>query len=168
MDIMIVRGKSTEEGTPGKLDSGAGFICDTLELEWQNNKTGMSCIISDTYHASVWFSPHLNRKVIRLEDKHGRKDCLLHNMNFAGEGTGEITQVHGCTGVGEGFGYITRPDGGGTQWGIENSGSTLASLIAHIEERAGNAMFTVTYSWGEGCESEDMRDLNPLSDTYTP
>ena len=38
MDIKIVRGKSTPEGTPGKLDTGMGFTCDTFELPWDDNQ----------------------------------------------------------------------------------------------------------------------------------
>ena len=154
MDIKIVRDKSTPEGTPGKLDTGMGFQCDTLELQWADNQRGISCIkpapgdAPETYKASIWHSPTLGHDVVRLEDKYGRQDCLIHNGNFAGEGTGEITQVHGCTEVGRGYGQITRPaDGAVTQFGILHSVVTLEALIAHIREQVGDAPFTVTYSW---------------------
>ena len=156
MDIKIVRDLSrmTLEGTPGKLDTGTGFTCDTLELHWADNQRGISCITpapdgtSETYNATIWHSPTLNRDVVRLEDKYGRQDCLLHNGNWAGEGPNEVTQVHGCTEVGRGYGQIKRPvDGNVTQFGIMNSVVTLEALIAHIKENADDQPFTVSYSW---------------------
>lgn len=156
MDIKIVRQKSAPEGTPGSLDTGEGFICDTLELPWADNKTGISCIVPRTRKAWLWFSPHLNREVIRLEDTDGRYDCLLHNGNWAGEGAGEVTQVHGCTEVGRGYGQIKRPvDGNVTQFGILNSVVTLEALISHIKATVGDAPFTVTHSWADGCAPEE-------------
>lgn len=158
--LTILRGASAPEGTPGKLVSSAGFTCDTQELQWANNKRGISCIMPDTYDACLWFSPMLKRMVVRLEDKHGRHDCLIHNGNWAGEGEGEITQIHGCTEVGHGFGDIKRPDGV-MQHGILNSGNTLNMLIEHIISQVGqNGHFNVTYAWDTGCEPEDMTDLN--------
>lgn len=156
MDIQIVRGKSTPEGTPGELTTNAGFSCQTLELQWADNQRGISCIkpapgdSPETYNATIWYSPTLNREVVRLEDKYGRQDCLLHNGNWAGEGTGEVTQVHGCTEVGQGYGQIKRPvDGNVTQFGILHSVATLEALIAHIKEQVGDVPFTVTYSWSK-------------------
>lgn len=158
--ISVLRGHSTPEGTCGKLTTSAGFSCDTLELEWQNNKSGVSCILPDTYNASIWFSPHLDRNVIRLEDKHGRADCLVHNGNFAGEAEGEITQIHGCTEVGHDYGQIEKPLGG-TQFGILASGNTLNMLIEHVISQVGeNGKFTVSYAWDDGYAPDDMADLN--------
>ena len=156
MDIQIVRSKSrmTAEGTPGSLDSGMGFTCDTLELEWNNNAPDTSCIMPapedppETYNASIVMSPHLGREVIRLEDKNGRTGIEIHNGNFAGEAPGDISQVLGCTEVGKGYGQITRPvDGAVTQFGIMNSVVTLTALIEHIKANVPDNAFTVTYSW---------------------
>ena len=156
MDIQIVRDASAPHGTVGKLDTGMGFICDTLELQWADNRRGVSCIkpapgeAPETYSAVIWYSPTFKRDVVRLEDKHGRFDCLLHNGNFASMVPGEITQIHGCTEIGRGYGQIKRPhDGEVTQFGILHSVATLEALIAHIKEQVGDTPFTVTYSWGE-------------------
>lgn len=157
MDILIERNKSTPEGTPGHLDTGQGFDCDTLELQWANNKRGISCILPDTYNAWIWYSPTLGREVVRLEDKNGRFDCLLHNGNFASQVPGQITQIHGCTEVGRGYAQIKTPQQGYiTQFGILHSIKTLESLIAHIKEKVGAGPFTVTYKWKPGCEPDDM------------
>ena len=106
MKLDVVRSKSQDTGTPGILIVGStGFQICTLELPWRNNLTGKSCIIADTYNCDVWHSPHLNRDVLRLEDKHGRTACLVHNGNFAGDADkGLETQVHGCTLAGKAYG----------------------------------------------------------------
>ena len=160
INLNVVRGKSTPEGTPGKQTSDAGFSCDTLELQWANNRRGISCILADTYTATIWYSPTLGHEVLRLEDKHGRFDCLEHNGNFAGEAHGEVTQVHGCTEVGRGYGQIKRPgDGQVTQYGILHSVATLAELIQHVKDTIGeDGKISITYSWGAGCAPDDLTD----------
>lgn len=162
MEIFVKRNKSTDDGTPGKLTvPEINFSCDTLELPWRNNKRGESCIIPDTYSATPWFSPTLKVNVLRLEDKHGRKDCLVHNGNFAGdEKKGKKTQVHGCTEVGRGYAQIALPDNKEKkQFGICSSKPTLKELV----EAVGEGPHTITYTWNEGCEPEDTKDL--LNDT---
>lgn len=149
--LFIVRSKSTIEGTHGQITSSAGFACDALELPWNDNRKGVSCIMPDTYRAWLWYSPTLTRMVIRLEDKHGRGDCLLHNANFAGVGEGDYTEIHGCTAVGSGYGELQNRNGH-MQNAILNSGNTLDKLIAHIKEHVPcDETFEVIYSWGEGC-----------------
>lgn len=124
-------------------------MCDTLELPWKDNERGVSCITADSYIGWIWHSPSMGRPVVRLEDKHGRRDCLIHNGNFAGDvDAGLITQVHGCTEVGMGYGVIPTPDGKGTQWGVLSSKDTLARLINHL----GSGQHEFIYSWDVGCE----------------
>ena len=158
LEITVTRQQSSPEGTPGRVVSSAGFSCDSLELQWANNKTGVSCILPDTYNATLWNSPSLGRMVVRLEDKHGRFNCLMHNMNFAGEAAGEETQVHGCTGVGAWFGRL-RNNTGNMQLAILNSVATLSNLVEHIVSQVGESgTFTVTYLWQDGCQPADMTD----------
>lgn len=158
MKGVITRGTQADTGTPGRLILEDGFSCDTLELPWRDNQRGLSCIRPapggepETYLAWIWQSPSMGRPVVRLEDKHGRKDCLVHNGTWAGDvmldvdGDGEagdlITQVHGCTLVGMGFGMIQRKDGK-MQWGVLSSKDTLAKLVAHL----GDGMHELTYRW---------------------
>lgn len=166
----VVRGLSTPLGSPGRLSHSLGFSCDTLELPWHNNERGRSCIKPDVYLGHVWWSPTLKRLVIRFEDKNDRHDCLIHNGNWAadevdldGDGTKEVTQVHGCTEVGRGYGDILRRDGK-KQWGIMASSPTLSALINSMMDRSvttvivgplgyatGYHPIELTYSWGEGC-----------------
>lgn len=166
----VPRKRSTPLGTPGRMTLENGFACDTLELAWHNNERGRSCTIADTYRGKAWWSPMLKRVVIRLEDKHGRHDCLVHNGNFAadeedldGDGVDEVTQIHGCTETGNGYGDVKRKDGK-MQWGIRGSVAALTALIDSLRcpveeadtvltidgEQHGFHDVELTYSWEEG------------------
>ena len=180
----VVRQKSTEDGTPGKLTvtdvvlAKDIFSCDTLELAWLNNQNTISCIVADSYRASFGYSEHLGSKtssivtredgttfdlqhgIYRLEDKHGRSACLLHNANFAGEvDHGEYTELHGCTALGYGYGKIQRYDAAGQgklQFGILHTVTALEDLIKATK---GRPLF-VTYSWADGCAPADLTDVH--------
>lgn len=157
MNVVIRRARSTYTGTPGRLRTDQGFECDTLELPWKDNKRGESCIMAGTYMGWIWHSPTLGRDVIRLEDRNGRKDCMIHNGTWAGDVMADIdgdghagdllTQVHGCTLTGRGYGEILRKDGG-AQFGIMHSRDTLAELVAHL----GPGYHSFTYVWEPGAE----------------
>lgn len=171
----VGRQKSTPLGTPGALALPL-FACNTLELPWAGNQRGLSCILPDVYRGRVWHSPTFKRLVVRLEDKNGRADVLIHNANFAatlqdldnngiagadldGDGFPEVAQLRGCTAVGNGYGEILRKDGK-MQWGIKSSGATLAALVESLRtddrpdtvvEGVGYHDVVLTYSWAPGC-----------------
>ena len=157
MRIEVIRQFGDDTGTPGVLVvPGLEFQCDTLELPWRNNKRGESCILPGDYACQPWFSASLGRMVLRLEDKNGRKDCLVHNGNFAGdEAKGYVTQVHGCTEVGRGYGNIERPDGS-VQYGILKSRTTLTELMDLI----GPGPHVISYRWADSCAPVDPSDQN--------
>lgn len=163
MKATVFRSFQEDWGTPGYLVLETGWKCDTLELQWRDNKKGVSCIKPDTYSAVVWKSPTLGSKadnknteldethmVYRLEDKHGRGDVLIHNGNFAGDvEKGLLTQIHGCTLVGKGFTELERTDGVKTrQMGIVESVKTLLELM----KQTGGAPLDVEYRYVAGCE----------------
>lgn len=170
----VVRERSKPTGTPGVLRLEIGFSCDTQELPWHGNERGRSCTKPGVDHGRVWWSPSLKRPVIRYEDRDGRQDCLVHNGNFAadtrdldGDGVPEVTQVHGCTEVGRGYGNILRRDGR-AQWGIKTSKPTLDALIASLRDPeverpeigaggflTGYHEVEITYSWAPGCAPEE-------------
>lgn len=153
MNIKVTRERSADTGTPGVLHvSGIDWYCRTLELPWRNNEKGISCIIADTYRATVGDSPSLHRKVLRLEDRYGRTDVLVHNGNWAGDvSKGLETQVHGCTLVGSGYAEIENHKGA-PQLGIINSVKTLEAFLAAI----GPGPHAITYSWDDGCAPADL------------
>lgn len=143
----LVRGRSTDLGTPGILSLESGWECYTLELPWRNNERGHSCIVADEYHMTVKVSPRLQREVYYFTDsaKHGRFDVEIHNGNFAGDERKHFkSQVHGCILVGDSFGDVSF--GNLSQWGIRNSRATLDELIKH----AGNSL-TLDIAWAHGC-----------------
>lgn len=150
MIVVIRRQPEQPWGTPGLLVTKGGFACDTLELPWRDNRRGESRILADAYSGWLWESPSFKRTVVRLENKHGRQDCLIHSGNFAGDtlldidGDGRggdlVTQVHGCTLVGHGFGEIENKHGD-MQMGIRNSRTALGELIDHL----GNGAHTFIY-----------------------
>ena len=151
MKIVITRQASSPSGTPGELQvtnpQGETFACKTLELPWKDNQSGISCIMADSYPATIWHSAHLDCDVLRLTDKHGRKDCLIHCGNFAGDvSQGLETQVHGCTLVGSSYGTLTN-DEGKSQTAILNSRVTLKRLINFV----GRGEHLVEYRWSPGC-----------------
>lgn len=165
----VIRGRSSPLGTPGALAiPGARFSCDTLELGWHGNERGRSCIHAGVFRGWVWWSPTFFRPVVRLEDRFGRQDCLLHAGNWAaeerdldGDGVPEVAQIHGCTEVGRGYGEILRKDGA-KQWGITTSGATLAALIDALADgeprivgpggrMSGFHEVLLAYEWGPGC-----------------
>lgn len=162
----VVRDESSVHGTQGAMELENGFKSDTMELQWLNNQRGVSCTAPGVDHGRVWFSPHLQRPVIRYADRNGRQDCLVHNGNFASEAEGEITQIHGCTEVGRGYAWFTRqtPSGPRQQWGIKNSVVTLEELIKsleipgadHVTDQEGYISgyedVEITYSWAPGKE----------------
>lgn len=176
MNIYVDRDESAPTGTPGRLTlQSGGFECDTLEPPWLNNQPEVSCINAGSYDCFIWFSPSLKRNVLRLEDKHGRKNVLVHNANFAGTVDNpdtpdvEISQVKGCTAVGDGFGQIEVPKKlakkpGQKQFGIMNSTVTLQALLQELPP----GHHTIHYRWKDGCAPKDLSDLNPESDLFVP
>lgn len=166
----VVRRRSTPFGTPGVMSLANGFGCYTLELAWHDNERGKSCTAPGVDRGRVWWSPMLKRPVVRFVDRNGRHDCLIHNGNFAadeddidGDGVPEVTQIHGCTEVGAGYGDVMRKDGR-KQWGIINSVKTLEELIASLRDTtveggladkdgylSGYHEVEITYRWAEGC-----------------
>lgn len=152
MHLVITRQKSVPTGTPASLlVTDTGFTCNTLELQWNDNDPGISCIKADIYAAQIGYSGHLGRDVLRFENKNGRTDIEAHNANFAGQvSMGMVSQVLGCIAVGSSYGDIERPDGKGTQYGILNSVDTLDALLANI----GTGCHTVEIKWAEGCNPE--------------
>lgn len=165
----VVRQASTPLGTPGRMTLENGFSCDTLELAWHNNERGRSCTAAGVERGRVWWSPMLKRLVIRYADRNGRHDCLCHNGNFAadeedldGDGVPEVTQIHGCTEVGRGYGDVKRKDGK-MQWGITRSVAALEELITSLRDESvetgladkdgfvsGYHEVEIVYRWADG------------------
>ena len=88
--------------TPGVLRTGRGRIpLYTLELPWRDNKVGESRIKPDSYRLQRNMG---SKGGLRLEDKHGRTDILIHVANWPDD-------VRGCIGPGLGL----QQDGSGVK-----------------------------------------------------
>jgi len=169
--LTITRRQSTDFGTPGfaVLTDGHGDVLmqmDTLELPWRGNRKMVSCIKADAYPAHRYQSGVFKRLLWKLEDRHGRGDCAIHNGVFAGDTTKTFvthtgtaapgqTHVHGCTLVGREYGDVpinwTDPSAP-KQWGIHRGKDTLNEFM---KATAPADELLVTYTWDEGCAPED-------------
>jgi hypothetical protein len=91
-----------DEGVNGTLFYNGKFICNTIELPWKNNKTGISCIPEGTYDLKLRYSEHLGEH-LQLSEVPGRKWILIHTANDAKrELRGCIAPVSKLNGKGKG------------------------------------------------------------------
>lgn len=90
--VTLQREPFTETHTYGSLSWDNLKLCDTLELPWDNNNHGTSCIPPGTYQAIQFCSPH-NGDVWLLENTAPRSMIELHSANVA-------SQLEGCIAVG--------------------------------------------------------------------
>ena len=78
--LTLYRSKSGEHGTFGILFNGDVPICNTLEDEWKNNQTNISCIPAGIYKV-VKHNTKRFPNVWRLENVKGRSAILIHAGN---------------------------------------------------------------------------------------
>ena len=102
--VKIVRDVPSTLGTFGTLKAGT-FSCYTGELNWHDNKTGISCIPPGVYKCALWDSPKFGL-VYKIADVPGRTNVLVHRGNFcADEGHGK-SDIEGCILLGNAIGEI--------------------------------------------------------------
>ena len=106
--VLLVRGASTEQGTPGTLSFGSEIL-RTLELPWKDNTSRISCIPTGIYKA-IWARSPSKGMCYHLLDVPGRGNILIHSANFAG-GAGWFTQLLGCIAPANRIGLMRNPDG---------------------------------------------------------
>ncbi|MBP3944498.1 hypothetical protein J5U18_13220 [Sphingobacteriaceae bacterium WQ 2009] len=69
-------------GTNGKLRSAEDFICDTIELPWEENAVRRSCIPEGRYRLKKRFIKRFNSH-LEIKDVPQRKYILFHPANVA-------------------------------------------------------------------------------------
>lgn len=81
--LLLIRDKKTDRSTLGKLSVDGMYVCETLELPWRENQTGISCIPAGTYPVvfredpgSKYPYPHLH-----VQNVPGRTWILFHIGN---------------------------------------------------------------------------------------
>ncbi len=122
--VKIVRDTSTPLGTPGVLTTGT-FSCYTLELNWHENKTGISCIPSAAYKCQIGDSPKFGR-VYQIMGVPGRDRVLIHCGNFAADAGHGKSDVEGCVLLGNALGEIAG------QFALLGSKDGLARFMAEM------------------------------------
>jgi len=95
MNVILIRGESTDHGTPGALMS-TGFECLTTELPWRDNTPQISCIPVGSYKC-VWRKSPKFGWCYHVLDVPGRGNILIHPGNLAGDvALGYLSHSHGC------------------------------------------------------------------------
>lgn len=70
------------------------FDCKTLELEWKNNQSNISCVPSGFYNIELEWSQKFNMKLWELKGVPGRSEAKIHVANY-------YHQIQGCIAVGD-------------------------------------------------------------------
>ena len=84
-----IRRTYTPHQTEGRMyvfneRNGVEFDCDTLELKWLDNKTGVSCIPEGVYKVIRHKSPRY-KDCFWIQNVKGRSEILIHDkVNFVG------------------------------------------------------------------------------------
>ncbi len=97
MTLTLIRGRSTDQGTPGiLLREDATRVAYTLELPWKDNQRRVSCIPGGSYPVRLVTTPR-HGKVYNVQHVPGRDSILIHSGNVAGDTTkGLESDVLGC------------------------------------------------------------------------
>ena len=128
MKIIIQRKQKKPECVQGKFQAIHGdkeVKGYTLEPPDLNNENNVSCILPGQYMARVYYSQKYNAKCIRLEDKNGRKNIVIHPGNTTND-------TRGCILVGTHQGECA----------VWESRKKLTELIQFVEE-SGEKKFPV-------------------------
>lgn len=124
--VYLLRLRSSDHGTEGRLITEDGFECSTLELPWRENMKGKSCIPSGEYEVKVRVSPKYG-KVYWVTQVPDRTYILIHSGNFAGNtDKGFKTHVAGCILLGAKHGWL------GEQRAILNSRVYVRKFENHM------------------------------------
>ncbi len=104
-----MRGRSTDQGTPGRLLREDGSrVAYTLELPWRENRRGRSCIPAGTYRCVYSRRPRHGLCYL-VAAVRGRSNILIHSANVAGDvDKGYATELLGCIALGS---YIGSKQG---------------------------------------------------------
>jgi len=126
-DTTVILTRDSDDGiqTLGSLtvykEGEVIFKCDTLELPWNNNKQGHSCVPIGAYNLKR-YSSNNHKEVYALPGVPDREYILIHPGNY-------YTDIEGCILLGDGYKDIN----GDGVIDIENSTETLKKLKDVLE-----------------------------------
>lgn len=134
----LIRGKSTDQGTPGKLDFG-GLV--TIELPWKNNEPFVSCIPTGVYPLKLYASPKFNCDVIEIIGVPNRDKVEFHWGTWAGDIDKDyLSNSDGCVIVGSKAGMLAG------QMAVLRSRDAFNMLIAAFKAGLIVPTLTILYS----------------------
>lgn len=90
--LLLLRNKSGQMVTFGKLYLNGKYLCQTLELPWKDNQRKVSCIPKGEYRLVQRHSPKFGHHY-HLQGVPGRSLILIHTGNTAND-------IEGCVLVG--------------------------------------------------------------------
>lgn len=127
--VHLLRNPSTDEGTPGVLVSGTGFLCRTIECPNRGNTQDLSCIPRGIYKANIIHSNKYGT-VYEVKDVLNRTKILIHWGNWAGDVLkGYRTDSKGCILLGDRFMHIFN------QNAVAKSKSTYKRFMKHMDNK---------------------------------
>ena len=129
MRIEVIRTIDNGIETLGSLSVMDGddilFTCVTLELPWEGNTMGISCIPEGTYHArKINATIAIPYEHIYLMDVPHRSGICIHKANY-------VSQLKGCIAVGQDKADINK-DG---QLDVTKSKDTFSKLMAIVPDK---------------------------------
>lgn len=134
--VRIDRDPSEISGTFGVLTAGM-FRCYTLEREWKDNATNISCIPVGIYECAIINSPRFGA-VYTVKDVPGRDHILIHKGNLAGSPPLKAN-IEGCILVGNAIGELAG------QRALLNSMDAFNRFMADLEGEP----FTLEIRWND-------------------
>lgn len=124
--ITLERFAYSPMGTFGRLTLPHDFECFTVELPWQDNRAGESCIPEGRYPLRLRTSPVVQRSSggefsvgWEVAEVPGRTFVMVHPGNTTAD-------LQGCIAPGEGLGWIEG------RWAVTKSRDTFRALMAAL------------------------------------
>lgn len=106
--IILIREKSTDQGTFGRIRIGLDYFY-TLELPWRDNQNNISCIPAGIYRCTMTLSSRFKKRMYLVDGVNKRTGIRIHSANLAGDKTiGYKSQLSGCIALGEKIGFIEK------------------------------------------------------------
>jgi hypothetical protein len=121
--LILKRGPSKADGTPGELFRNGAHLCYTMELPWKDNRNEVSCIPVGVYPVvrHRWNTPEHSKSGWKLEGVPNRSGVLIHRGNT-------IRDILGCILVGNRRGTLKGLPA------VLDSGATMNILRATLPD----------------------------------
>lgn len=135
---MLTRAPSTDQGTFGIFALETGQEYYSLELPWDDNRRGESCIPAGIYTCK-WINSPKHGGVYQVMDVPGRSMIEIHVANFGGDkDKGYKAEIEGCIALGRNIGIVQ------SQLALLSSRYAVMDFHATMRERE----FKLEIRWG--------------------